>query len=162
MSGLYNMIMGPNPAAPYLFGIAGITQQNAHLLGRLRDAWINAEGTRVFVLHRNYGEDGAAADAEAAKLPGYVGKLLYEDGTYGHYEFAVPQDDERLAAFAKAIAARVDNTPCMERYRKLVDDMKAGKDTPEVRRAMEAGKAIFQGLDTAMKTGGFAEPCATS
>lgn len=84
-----------------------------------------------------------------------MGKTLDAgDCTYGHYEYAVPQDDEKLAAFAKSIAGQTDNTPCMERYRRLIEDMKAGKDTPEVRRAMEAGKAIFQGLDTAMKTGG--------
>jgi len=31
--------------------------------------------------------------------------------------------------------------------------MKSGKDTPEVRRAMEAGKRIFTGLDKAVETG---------
>ena len=153
--GLYNMLMGHNPALPYLLGIVGITQQNAHLLGRLRDAWISADGTRIFVLHRNYGPEGEAADAEAAKLPGYVGKTLdVGDCTYGHYEYAVPQDDEKLAAFARSLAKQTDNTPCMERYRKLIEDMKADKDTPEVKHALDVGKQIFAGLDQAMKTGG--------
>ena len=151
MSGMYNMLMGVNPVFGLLCGMVGITRENNREFGRLRDAYINEAADRVFVLHRNYGEDGVPFDAAAANLPTFVAKHMdSRDDTYGYYEFAVPP---KYRPAAIVIAEKSDTTPCLEKFHKLIADMQAGKDTPEVTRAMQVGKALFDGLKQAMDTG---------
>jgi hypothetical protein len=154
MSGMYNMIMGPNPVIGYLYAMVGIHKDNYRQFGRLRDAWIDEDGMQIHVLHRNYpgGSAGAEDALEAAKsLPGYVDNTPDEDGTYGYWTFDVDPKYEHLAL---VIAEETDNTPCMERFRQVIADMQAGKDTPEVARALTAGKEIMAALTDTMKNGG--------
>ena len=130
MSGLYNMLMGKNPAYPALMAFAGIHQENFELFGRLRDAWITEDGKTVGVLHRNYGEEGQRANDIAATLTGFREGGSCSDFTYGFWLFEVP---DHLSTQARRVAGTSDNTPCWERYQKAVADMQAGKDTPQTR-----------------------------
>jgi len=136
------MLMGRNPLGPYLMGVLGFVQgspQNAWL-GRFRDVYTNDAGDRIFMLHRNYPE-GNEFNQAIKQHPNFV-KYIPEstDETYGVWEFTVPAE---LAYVVKEIAGMGDNTPLMQRYRELIENMGKGVDNEATRNAMEAGKKIL-------------------
>lgn len=142
MSGLYNMLMGRNPLGPYLMGVLGFVQgapQNSWL-GRFRDVYTNDAGDRIFMLHRNYpgGDEFNQAIKQHPNFVGYEPDL--QDYTYGVWEFTVPED---LLPVVKEIASLGDNTPLMDRYRKLIEDMGKDVDNEATRNAIEVGKKIL-------------------
>lgn len=141
MSGLYNMLMGRNPYGPYLMGVLGFVQgapQNAWL-GRFRDVYTNDAADRIFILHRNYPD----MDESNQAIKQHPNFLKYEpdgfDETYGTWEFSVPAEHVDVV---KEIASLSDNTPLMQRYCELINNL--GKvDNEATRNAMEAGKKIL-------------------
>jgi hypothetical protein len=140
MSGLYNMLMGRNPLGPYLMGVLGFVQgapQNAWL-GRFRDVYTNDEADRIFILHRNYGNEFTQAIKQHPNFIGYEPDSF--DHTYGVWEFTVPED---RAHIVKEIASLGDNTPLMDRYRKLIEDMGKGIDNEATRNAKAVGEKIL-------------------
>ena len=153
MSGLYNMLMGKNPAYPMLAALAGITQENAKQMGRLRDAWITKDAKTIGILHRNYGEDGQAANDAAAALPSFREGGSYSDGTYGFWLFNAPQERTVGDLLAKKIAEVSDNTPCWDRYQQAVDDMSSGKKTPQTKHMLEVGEKSIGGLTKSIEDG---------
>jgi len=142
MSGLYNMLMGRNPLGPYLMAVLGFVRdapQNAWL-GRFRDVYTNDAADRIFILHRNYPEDDLSN--RAIKLhPNFV-KYVPEptDYTYGTWEFTVPEEHAHIV---KEIASLSDNTPLMDQYRKLIEDMDKGIDNEATRNAKAVGEKII-------------------
>jgi hypothetical protein len=152
MSGLYNMLMGRNPHGPYLMGALGFVrgaEQNAWL-GRFRDVYTNDAADRIFILHRNYPETDEFNQAIKAH-PNFL-RYIPEptDFSYGVWEFSVP---DFATDVVKQIAALGDNTPLMDRYRKLITDMEKGVDNEATRNAMEAGKKILQPIIDSVKDG---------
>jgi hypothetical protein len=143
MSGLYNMLMGHNPAFGFLAAMAGITKDNASSMGRVRDAWISEDAKTIGILHRNYGEEGTAANEAAAALPLFRGHRETSDYSYCEWLFDVPEGAEEVA---KQIAEQTDNMPCWERYQKAVDDMRSGKKNPQTEHMLEVGEKIIGGL----------------
>lgn len=140
---LYNMIMGRNPMSPHLLACLGITMETAekYPLGRIRDVTTNDAGDRVFILTRNYGTEWEHVDAALAKHPNYITKKQETvDSTYTTYEFSVPEETKK---HVKEMAEMGDNTPPMERYRQLIDDMGKGKDNEATRHAIDAGKKLL-------------------
>ena len=150
MSGLYNMLMGHNPAFGLLCAMVGITRDTAQFMGRVRDAWISEDAKTIGVLHRNYGEDGEFANQNAAKLPNFREQQACDDSTYQVWLFDVPPEGEEIA---KQIAEHSDNTPCWERYTQAIVDMRAGKETPQTKHMMDVGKKIMGGLSESLKDG---------
>ena len=158
---LFNMLMGTNPAAPYLFAFLGITGETAKKwpLGRIRDAYTNEEGSKIFVFTRN-GPSGIGLtpderDAIEKNLrenhPNYVGFEIDDfDQTYLTYEFDTP---EEYLEQTKEIAAMTETEPPMVRFRRLISDMEAGKDNPATQNALEAGKKIFEPIVNALDGG---------
>ena len=141
MSGLYNMLMGRNPLGPYLMGVLGFVQgapQNTWL-GRFRDVYTNDAGDRIFILHRNYPE-GNEFNQAIKQHPNFVDYKPDSDETYGTWEFTVP---EELLSVVKEIADLSDNTPLMDRYRKLIEDMGKGVDNEATRNALDVNKKIL-------------------
>ena len=148
---LYNMIMGRNPFGPYLMGFLGFVQgapQNAWL-GCFRDVYTNDAGDRIFMLHRNYPESDEFNQAIKAH-PNFVAYIPDSDNTYGVWEFTVP---EQYAEAVREIALLSDNTPLMDRYRKLIDDMGRGFDNDATRNAIEAGKKVLGPVLEAIEAG---------
>lgn len=95
--GLYNMIMGRNPYAPYLLALIDIHEgtKDIYPLGRMRDVHINVSADRIFLFTRNYGEEWEYVDEALAKNPNYVEKRSESsDSTYTSYEFSVPEDNK--------------------------------------------------------------------
>lgn len=156
MSGLYSMLMGRNPFAPYLLASLGITMetQEKYPLGRIRDVYTNDAADRIFILTRNYGEEWEWVDEALAKHPTYIGKTLCSDSTYSVYEFGVPQDIPGGPETVKEIAAQSDNTPAFDRYTQAIRDMQADKDNAQTRHMKEVGKKIFGPLIEQMQKGG--------
>lgn len=147
---LYNMLMGRNPFSPYLLAAIGITSETAeqYPLGRIRDVYTNAEATKVFILHRNYGEAGLPFDDAMAKNPNYVQKLLADqrtgkETTFWLYEFNVPAIGKDIA---KEVAQNSDTIPAFDRYQMAIEDMAAGKENPQTEHMMAVGKKIFEPL----------------
>ena len=152
MSGLYNMVMGMNPAFPYLALMVGITQEFAqeHPLGRIRDAWIEPDGKTICILHRNYGSDGEKANANVKSLPTFRRNVPASDETYAWWEFDVPIE---YAEAAQMAAAKTDTRNRWTRFMEVADKMKRGVKDEETERALEAGKKVFAGLNYAIQEG---------
>lgn len=147
MSGLYNMLFGTNPAIGLLLGFLGIFKDTADKwpLGRLRDAYTNEEGTRIFIFTRNGGLD----ESESAKIennfrdnhPHFVASHIDSfDSTYVTYEFGVPAE---YTFAVHEIAQVTDTMPPMERMSKLLSDLHSGKDNELTKNAKEVGEKIF-------------------
>ena len=146
MSGLYNMLMGRNPAAPYLLACIGITEetQQNYPLGRYRDTYTNENGDRVFIFTRNYGTEWENVDQALGSHPNFVQKFADDfDHTYTTYEFTVP---ENMSEIVKQIATMSDNTPPMVAYRKLISDMENGVKNEVVDRALKVGEGIMNSI----------------
>lgn len=148
---LFNMLMGRNPAAPYLLGFLGITQETQEQwpLGRMRDSYTNKDGSKIFIFTRNGPSGMGLAPDERDSIeenfrenhPDYVGFEIDDfDQTYLTYEFDTP---EEFREQTKEIADMTETEPPMVRFRRLIDDMEAGKKTPAVENAIEAGKKLL-------------------
>jgi hypothetical protein len=142
MSGLYNMLMGRNPLGPYLMAVLGFVKnapKNAWL-GRFRDVYTNDAADRIFILHRNYpeGNEFNQAIKDHPNFVKYIPELT--DETYGTWEFTVPEQHKDVV---KEIASLSDNTPLMERFIKLIQDMGNGVDNEATRNAKAVGEKIL-------------------
>lgn len=150
MSGLYNMLMKTNPAFGVLCAMVGITRTNARQMGRVRDAWITEDAKTIGILHRNYGKEGEVANDAAAALPLFRERRPTDDYSYQEWLFDVP---ERGKEAAELIAEQADNVSCWNRYQQAIDDMQAGKDTPQTKHMLEVGKKIIGGLSESIEDG---------
>jgi hypothetical protein len=148
--GLYNMIMGHNPFLGYLMALIGVHRENFKQFGRLRDAWITADAKTIGVLHRNYGDDGEAANKAAEGLPAFRQHQCTDDETYQTWLFDVPED---YADIAEDIAGASDNESCWERYKDAIRDYTEGVDTPQSRHIHEVGKTVIGTLTETLKDG---------
>jgi len=147
MSGLYNMIMSVNPASPYVLALIGVDEDKFNRLGRFRDCWVTPDASSVMILHRNYSDNGNDDVLEdVASWDNYVANHEAEgDSTYWKFEFKVPDD---MSEAAKKIAEVTDTSDRWDAYRKVIDDLGKGKETEHTKRAMEAGKKIFDQIDS--------------
>ena len=146
------MLLGRNPASPYLLAYLGITEETKEQwnLGRLRDVYTNDEGTKIFVFTRN-GPSGVGLTQEQRdeidrnfreSHEHYVGFEIDDfDQTYLTYEFNTPPE---FLEQTKEIADVTETEPPMARFRRLIDDMQSGKDNEAVRNAMEAGEKLLK------------------
>jgi len=152
MSGLYNMVMGRNPALGHLLVMVGIDSDGKfERAGRVRDGWITEDAKTIGIFHRNYGEDGQDANDFAASLPGYR-ELAYDnfDGTYGWWLFDVPEEHCDLA---ERLAELTDNTNCMDRYKALIKDLEKGVKNEMTDQAVKAGERIAESLMKSFEDG---------
>jgi hypothetical protein len=155
MSGLYNMIMGRNPAFPLLMGAIGIHKENGRLFGRVRDCWISEDAKTIGVLHRNYGDAGAEANGHAAALPTFrEHQACGSDNTYAYWIFDAPDGEgTALPQILEKIAEMSDNVPCMDRYLQAIEDFKAGKKNEQTERMLEVGEKVMGQLKQSMEDG---------
>lgn len=141
---LYNILMGRNPHGPYLMAVLGFMRgaaQNAWL-GRFRDVYTNDAADRIFILHRNYMGGGDQFNQAIKAHPNFVKNIPdSQDYSYGVWEFTVP---EQFVPIVKDIASLGDNTPLMDRYRKLIEDFGKGVDNEATRNALEVGRKILE------------------
>lgn len=149
MSGLYQMLMGKNVFYQELLALVGLNDEEKYPLGRFRDCYTNDQGSKVFVLTRNYGAEGSFYDEKLFAHPNFVEKTADSfDETYTVYEFNVVGIMQLGICYE--IAKISDNTPAMARYEKLMKDIGEGKDTPGTRRALQVGEKLVGNLQGVM------------
>lgn len=165
---LYNMLMGRNPCAPLLFAALDINKETHKEwpLGRIRDAYTNEDGSKIFIFTRNGPSGMGLSEEERDKIntkiaehPQFVRWFLDDfDSTFCTYEFDTPEEHRDMV---RGIADTTDTIPPMVRYCKLIDDMKDGKDNESVQHAKEVGKKVVEGLMRKLDGGGGDETIRT-
>lgn len=163
---LYNLLFGVNPHAPMLLSFLGIT---ANDVPRFRDCYAQdgkiaihtrtGGGNRDFYEHPdrcrdNYPEYFTGTDDPAGpwncdlrSLPGFA----YDedddsDSTYATFYYEPSED---VAKLVRQLGALNASSPA-ERWQKLFADMDAGRDNPQVARALEVGKPIIEQITAAL------------
>ena len=151
---LYNQLFGTNPhlgaLANMLRRTSGITVPD---IPRFRDMWIDEE-SRLVVLTRTGGANRTAYTAENAELAAAFGYQGNEDdtfdSTYACFFYAIPPDCKEAAEDIH----KTQGDRGMPAFRRLLDDLKSNKDTPETRRALGIGAKIVEGVVGAGKRPG--------
>jgi len=142
---LYNLLFGTNAAADFLLATLNLKRDD---FGRFRDCFPNQEGTRIIVHTRCGGGNREYYQwlfEEMSKHPNYISNADEDfDCTYCDFVFSVP---EKFKNTVKAISEITDKTSPPEKWTKLMDDLKNKEQTPEVARAMEVGKQLFDALN---------------
>lgn len=150
---LYNALFGTNSASEALLHMLGKTMAD---FGRFRDAYLNEDGSKIIVYTRCGGGNREAYQDvfdEMMEHPNYI--TSYDDDfdcTYAYFEFSVPAEYVELLK-NKAAEIGQKQSPS-EKMQQLIADMSSGKDTPEVKNALDVGKKIFSKIDDATKEGG--------
>ena len=135
---LYNMLFGANPHAAVLLAILDLT---ADKCGRFRDCYPSENGTEILVYTRNGGGNRETYMPDFSKHPQYVSDEDDDfDCTYATIKFRTPAEAVDLV---KDLADKTNNTQPAERWKQLLADMDAKKDSASVARAMEIGKKIL-------------------
>jgi hypothetical protein len=120
-----------------------------------RDVYTNADGSKVFILHRNYGADGQEYDDSMATHPQYAGKQIADktgkETTYWLYEFNVTEDALHLT---QKIAELSDTTPAFDRYHEAITQLAAGVKNEQTEHMTEVGKKLLSPLLNAMEGNG--------
>lgn len=139
------MIFGENPHADELLSALGLDRG---MVGRFRDCYLAAEGKEIH-LHTRCGggnrQDYQHVFDALKKHPCYIGDNDGEfDSTYATIRFHTP-------AVFEDRARHITCPPSPgERWQKVIDGMKNGEDSPDVARALEAGKPLILKLKAAM------------
>lgn len=151
---LYNMLFGKNAASDVFLAMLGLSQGDC---GRFRDCYPSEDGTKIHIYTRNGGgnrDDYQQVFDTLAEHPCYLRDADDDfDCTYATITFKTP---DQFVEQVKALADQTDNTPPMEKFQKLIADMKSGTDNAVVSRATEVGSRIVAALEagesTAVKT----------
>jgi len=153
---LYNMLFGRNPLSHLLLSMLGLDES---MVGRFRDCYLkkDGEGFEIVVFTRNGGgnrQDYEDVTSLLRSHPSFVKDFDDDfDCTYASYVFKVPEKFKATADELATLGAQSDKTP-MEKFKGLVDKLQSGdQNDPEVKRAMEIGKSIFNKLEEASKEG---------
>lgn len=165
---LYNALFGVNPFAGILLSFLGTAPDS---IPRFRDCYVDEKGrivihTRTGGGNRDYYESEDSCrdhypeyfesdeppsgpwNADLRALPGF----LYDedddfDCTYADFYFQPSGEVAKLVKQFSEIGA--EGNPG-ERWQKLFADMEAGRDNPQVARALEVGKPIIEGITAAL------------
>jgi hypothetical protein len=141
---LYNALFGRNPFADLLLTILKLTQ---HDVPRFRDCYIDDCG-QIVIYTRTGGNNRFDFAKEIEKLqsvPGYVkDKDDSFDSTYAYFYFEVPEEFKPMVA---GLGEEQGHFDPKERFQQLLKDLTEKNETPETRRALEVGEAIFAALD---------------
>lgn len=162
---LYNMVHGMNPLVPLLLALIGTDQYS---IPRFRDCYMNEDGeivvhTRTGGGNRSYYESEESCRREhpeyfenddsfpkgpwnedLRKLPGYLRDEDSDyDSTYANFYFK-PEGiaGEILKGWQELIGTDSPET----KWKNLFTAMERGRDTPEVARALEAGKPVIEAI----------------
>lgn len=141
---LYNQVFGHNPFAAVVLATLGADPRR---IGRLRDAYITPEG-KFAVLTRTGGgnrSDYQEQNAYMHTLPGFIeDKDDSFDSTYAVFTYEVPED------LKEAIAKAIDNGHAYDpavAWKKLFEDLREKRDTPEVERAKKVGEQVAKAIE---------------
>ena len=155
----YDMIMGEqNPWGTALFLLLDLHSEE-YPVGRFRDVGLMRDddgAQRIVLVTRNGGgnreRSGAIFDA-IRKHPEYIRDYDDErEATYAMIEFTVPEQWLPLTACLFDNGHYWFEHP-MDKLWRIIGDLQADKDTPEVRAATERAKPMIAQVVEAMKSG---------
>ena len=136
---LYNKLFGFNPLSWIILAAIDLRPEDC---GRFRDCYVvkDAQGKcRIAVYTRNGGGNRAQYMPDFSKHPCYVRDADDEfDNTYATIYFRIPRMYQRLLN-----SLATEDVSTSEKFKKLIDDIEQGKDSPMVDRAKSVGKEIF-------------------
>lgn len=150
---LYNALFGRNPFAPPLLALVDLPIAQ---IPRFRDVTISEDRKRVVVMTRTGGGNRETYESDNNLLaihPRYVRDRDDEfDSTYAYFEFEIPEAAAKVVEIICESIATSDRP--LDKFEKLLGKMKAGNDDdPEVKRALEVGRKIFETISEAPGTG---------
>lgn len=155
MSGMYNMVCGVDPLAPYILAAIGLKPDE---IPRLRDAFmhLNVEKREyeLAILTRTGGDNRASYRDEIEALRKVEGFLRDEDyhaldDTYAIFLYTIP--DRAKPLFTEVIKQDKVTPEPSERFKRAInalDDL--GDTSPEAERARKAAKEIGDQIRAAM------------
>lgn len=116
---MYNMLFGVNRIAPFLLSLLDLDEGS---VGRFRDAFLNKDGTEIYVYTRNGGGNREHYMPDFSGHPQYVSDEDDDfDSTYATIVFKVP---EKYLTVTRAIAPGVDPAKIHEKFSQAIDEMK--------------------------------------
>jgi len=156
---LYNQIMGLHSTCAATLAMLDVDQQLLQKI-RFRDAQF----------HREIEDDGSTEDwlliytrTGGANRKAYKNQIYdltnhslfvtddddERDSTFMNFWFSIPEDHEDdVKKFLDKDTGNHCATPTV-RYWKVIDDMQAGKSTPQVQKAIEVGRKVFAKVEQA-------------
>lgn len=147
---LYNSIMGVNPYGPGLLFLLGF---DPRAIPRLRDCYVDKATMKIVVFTRTGGGNREAYAEEnqlMTQLPGYSHDE--DDGfdsTYAKFYYDVRREDKDI--LVDVLRQQGGEYDPMTRFRQMMADFEAGKETPEVRRAREVGENLMRQITDFVK-----------
>jgi hypothetical protein len=166
---LYNAVFGVNSMAGLLLQILGI---HARDIPRFRDCYLDTtarEKPLIVIYTRTGGGNRAYFDKpgpsiadeypgpyneDLRKLPGFIHDEDDEfDSTYALFYFNVPYEDQGLPQALVSIQDQlgIDSRKPAERFKQLIADLEAKKDTPDTQRGKEIGLQLVEQIAKMMK-----------
>lgn len=164
MSTMYNLLFGVNPMTPLLLGFL---ETSADQVPRFRECYID-EQKRIVIYTRTGGGNRDWYESEASCRDHYPESFLGEDKPSGPWNadlrklpgFLYDEDDEfdctyasfyyqpseEIAPLVEQLTTITNTEKPAERFRKLLDDMHAGRDNAQVRHALAVGEPIIKAI----------------
>lgn len=141
---LYSMLMGENKDAGVF--LKGLNMKRSDF-ERYRDAWLNADGTKIIIYTRlggqnrdSYGEVINDIRLHDLYLEDYDDEY---DNTYAYFVFKVP---EHLATLCKRMATGKEPLTVGEMFEEEITKLQAG-DKGALMRANKVAKKIEKGIE---------------
>jgi hypothetical protein len=159
---LYNMMFEISPSAGLTLEVLKLTPGD---IPRFRDAYFDADENKLVIYTRtgggnreyygspdgydNEGYEGPFnSDLEAH--PNYIDDQDDDfDCTYAYFNFSIPDEFKPIFEMFKSLGAGQESNPT-EKFAKMIEDLQAGKSTPETERALEVGKSIVEQITKAL------------
>lgn len=147
---LYNQLFGTNPVAGILLHVVGLNMKE---VGRFRDVTLKMDfdrGLQIAVFTRMGGGNRESYSQEINFLQrhkGYVSDYDDEyDGTYATFMFDIPENHAELC---ENLSKKAGTGQPMEKFKKMLEDLQSGKETPETKKAMDVGAQVMSKIESA-------------
>ena len=147
---MYNMLLGRNPACPFLLAMLGLTPEDT---GRLRDCLLFRSGKEliIYLFTRNGGpnrEEYENVTNALRALPWYIDDADEAlDGTYASYRFRIPEEHRATAEGLTKLGAEEFILP-MEKLSNFLSNLKSGDRADSVvEKVMNIGREILTSFE---------------
>lgn len=141
---LYNMIFKENPDADKLLSMLDL---NREIFGRYRDAYLNADGSKIIIYTRCGGDNRQDYDFVFELMeqhPQYISDYDDEvDETYCYFEFEVPKKYKKEA---EGMATGKEPLNVHEKFDEAIKEMQTPGSEAE-KRAKEVAQRIQEGIE---------------
>jgi len=154
MSGLYEAIFKRNPQEKLLLKMLHLDTK-MECIGRYRDIYLNADGTKIILYTRNGGGNRVKYQwvfDDFKKLHPYYVRDWDDafDETYAYVEFNVPPEFKKEA---KELATGKDPVSIGDKFQQLFRDQNRHIQTEDTQRAEAVGKIIAKQINDAIARG---------